>query len=163
MRRRPGPTAVSSSSWRHVVVTRCIRQGLSPFLLLFSLFGLFVEPLIYLLLEVHRAYCTYISGKRCFGTQKKVTLISTVFFLLLLFLLHFFFVHRIHLHRRERERETWHLRAATLAAAMMATKRLKKPQKPLSRRRRSETRPKTSRRPFSSGRKRRTDSSSVRK
>ena len=39
----------------------------------------------------------------------------------------------------------------------MATKRLKKP-----RRRRSETRPKTSRRPFSSGRKRRTDSSSVR-
>ena len=102
---RPGPTAVSSSSWRHVVVTRCcIRQGLSPFLLLFSLFGLFVEPLIYLLLEVHRAYCTYISGKRCFGTQKKVALISTVFFLLL-FLLHFFFVHRIHLHRRERERD----------------------------------------------------------
>lgn len=44
---------------------------------------------------------------------------------------------------------------------MMATKRLKKPP-PLSRRRRSETRPKTSRRPFSSGRKRRTDSSSVR-
>ena len=107
MRRRPGPTAVSSSSsWRHVVVTRCIRQGLSPFLLLFSLFGLFVEPLIYLLLEVHRAYCTYISGKRCFGTQKKVAFpISTVFFLLLLFLLHFFFVHRIHLHRRERERD----------------------------------------------------------
>ena len=44
---------------------------------------------------------------------------------------------------------------------MMATTRLKKPP-PLSRRRRSETRPKTSRRPFSSGRKRRTDSSSVR-
>ena len=102
-----------------------------------------------------------VSNKRCFGTQKKVALISTVFFSSSSFSSSLFF-RPSNPSSSTRERERHGSSGGDAKKVNDGDKAPEKPQKPLSRRRRSETRSKTSRRPFSSGRKRRTDSSSVR-